>query len=303
MGKKQIYKQVLPVDHDKKILNQFGETGSVIFKPFSIIKPTKHEKEKWKEAYLNDDIIDERKGYGIRNSDGIAKMSEFHAGLAENVIRYWSMKGSRVIDPFAGRVTRAVVTNKLDREYYGYEISPKTHQRSISHFNNLKINPTLFLGDGLLMDQTADDFGDLIFTCPPYFNIEKYESVENQLSDIKSYTEFIDKIDICSKNCFRVLKNGAFCIWVVADFRKNCELIPFHSDVICSFMKVGFINYDLIVIENITPFSAMQLEKVADKRYASKIHEFMLVFKKPGEYIIPNYCKPDIEPKYQNHFA
>lgn len=287
----QEYKQLLPFRSDKSVIDQFG------FKPFSIFKPTKESKAEWESiAYFYDDEVDERKGYGVRNKEGIAKMSEFHAGLAENIIKYWSLKGAKVVDPFAGRVTRAVVTTSLNREYFGYEITPNTYNRALRHFQSLNnqgkltSSPTLYLGDGTKLEKTPDNFVDLVFTCPPYFNIEKYESVEGQLSDIDDYDKFMELIDRTAVNCFRVLKPGTFCIWVVADFRKDCELLPFHADTMRSFVKAGFSNHDLIVIENITPFSAMQLEKAAAKRYTSKIHEYVLVFRKEGEYKVPDYC-------------
>jgi len=36
------------------------------------------------------------------------------------------------------------------------------------------------------------------------------------------------------------------------------------------------------------------LAKVAAKRYTSKIHEYILVFRKPGDYIVPDYCSENI---------
>jgi DNA modification methylase len=301
--RKQEYKKLLPIPDDVRVIDYFG------FKPFSIIKPTKESKANWKHAYFNDGEIDERKGYGVRNDDGVAKMSEFHAGLAENIVRYWSLPGARVVDPFAGRVTRAVVTTDLGREYYGYEITPNTFRRSLKHYGHLYGNtdiktPTLFKGDGTLLNDIDDSFADMIMTCPPYFDIEKYESVDGQLSDISDYADFMKMMDVSAENCFRVLKDGGFCIWVVADFRKNAKLIPFHSDLIQSFTKVGFENHDLIVMENISPFAAMQLTKAAAKRYTSKIHEYILVFRKPGEYIVPEYCteEPISENKIDKFF-
>ena len=123
-------------------------------------------KLKWKDAYLDDGEIDVRQingGYGKDLGSVPQKMSEFHAGVAENIIRYWSLPGARIVDPFAGRATRAVVCNKLDRDYYGYEITPNTHKRVLEHFDKLGINPNLYLSDGTTLKETPDNFSDLIF--------------------------------------------------------------------------------------------------------------------------------------------
>lgn len=280
------YSQILPFRDDVRVDEQFG------FKPFSIIKPTKSHKKKWKDAYLDDGQNEQRRSDDIEYLAGLG-FSEFHSQLAENILKYWSLSGSVVCDPFSGRATRAVISEKLNRKYIGYEVSPTTVERVKTHFNKVGVNPTIHLSDGTLLSETQDGSVDLIFTCPPYYNIEKYESVEGQLSDEDTYETFIDKMEVAAKNSYRVLKDGAFSVWVVGDFREGGKLRNFHGDMINKMTEVGFDYHDLIVVENISPFAGLQLGKVASKRYTSKIHEYILVFKKPGEYIIPDYCEMD----------
>lgn len=284
-------KKFLPVREDISIKDQFG------FLPLSIIKPTKESKAKWKDAYLDDGEIEIRKasaGYTNTGEIGNQKMSEFHAGMAENIIRYWSLPGARIVDPFAGRATRAVVSNKLGRDYHGYEITPNTHKRVLEHFEKLGINPNLYLSDGTQLKETPDNFSDLIFTCPPYYDIEKYESVEGQLSDCETYDSFMEFVNKCAENCFRVAKDGSFCVWVVADFRQGGKLIDFHGDTIQSFKKAGFNYHDIIIMENISPYANFTTYQSACKRYAPKTHEYVVVFRKPGEYVIPEYCTENV---------
>ena len=288
----RVQSKVLPIEENISVKDQFG------FLPLSVIKPTNESKNKWKGvAYLNDGDIEIRKVSGGAIKE--LKMSEFHAGIAENIVRFWSMTGAKIVDPFAGRATRAVIANKLGRDYYGYEITPKTHRRVTEHFEKLGINPTVYLGDGTTLTETPDNFADLIYTCPPYYNIEEYESVNGQLSDCDTYDSFMGFIDRCAENCFRVSKDGAFCVWVVADFRQGGKLIDFHGDTIQSFKKAGFNYHEIIIMENISPFATLTTFQAACKRYAPKVHEYILVFRKPGEYIIPDYCsidKPKLNP-------
>lgn len=280
------YSQILPLKTNTKVSDQFG------WLPLSIYKPTKESKLKWKDAYLDDEMDEQRRSDSTEYLPGYT-FSEFHAGLAENILKFWSLKGSKVVDPFAGRVTRAYVSKKLNRNYFGFEISPKTYQRIDNHFKKYgMINPVIN-SDGILMKELENEYADLIFTCPPYYNIEKYESVDNQLSDESTYESFMDKIDVCISNCFRVLKSGGFACWVVGDMRSSGRYLNFHGDVINSFKKNGFNQHDIVILENISPFAALQIGKTASHRYTSKIHEYLLVFRKPGEYIIPNYCSSD----------
>ena len=282
------YSKILPFDDKVKSIDQFG------WLPFSIHRPTPQSKQKWKEiAYFDDGELAVRVDRGIKNKDGIATLSDFHAGLAETILNYWSMKGSIVVDPFAGRVTRAMVTTKLERKYFGYEITPNTYKRSLIHYKKHNVTPTLYNGDGTKLVNTRDNSVDLVMTCPPYYNIEQYESCDGQLSDIKGYDNFMVSMNECVSNVKRVLKEGAFAVFVVADFRKDGGLQSFSSDLINQFKSNDMIHWDTIIMENISPFASLQIHKVNCKRYTSKIHEYILVFRKPGEYEVPDYCSVD----------
>jgi len=285
--KEHDYAKVLPFDDDRRSIDVFG------WKPLSVYRPTPQSKKRWSDiAYFDDGEMDIRPdGRGIRNEEGIGKMSEFHAGVAENIVRYWSLKGARVVDPFAGRVTRAMITTALDRQYFGYEITPNTYKRSLEHYKKHGVNPTLYNGDGTKLSETSNEFADLVMTCPPYYNIEQYESCEGQLSDIKGYDNFMNSMNECVKNTHRILKPGGFAVFVVGDFRRDGGLQNFHGDLINQFKSAGMIHWDTIIMENITPFASMQLYKVNCKRFTSKIHEYILVFKKQGDYVVPDYCE------------
>jgi hypothetical protein len=103
------------------------------------------------------------------------------------------------------------------------------------------------------------------------------------------------QIQKCGKNINRVLKPGAFCVWVVSDWRDmtGSGLRSFHSDLITSFVNEGMVHHDTIIMKNLSPFAYVQCAKVASKRYTSKIHEYIMVFRKQGEYQIPDYCEQD----------
>jgi DNA modification methylase len=283
MGKE--YKQILPFNTDELVSEQFGEL------PLSIIRPKRSDNTNWKDkgAFLEPIEEELRRSNDADYLPGLG-FSEFHAGLAEFIVRYWSLPGSVIVDPFAGRATRAVVSSTLNRRYFGYEISPRTYNRVIEHLQKQNSTAKIYLSDGILMQHTSLSSADLIMTCPPYWNIEKYEDVENQLSSEPSYDSFMNRISTLSTNMMGVLKPGAFCCWVCADFRVGGKLLSFHSDTIDVFQKAGLLLHDTVIIHNDSPFAALQAGKVASKRYTSKIHEYLLVFRKPGNYIVPDYC-------------
>ena len=273
---KKKYKQVLPFNVNMKVSDQFG------FSPMSVLEPTKKGKMKWKHAYLEN--VEFRRSDDCKYLPSLG-FSEFHAELAEWIIKYWSLKGDTIVDPFCGRATRAFVSSKLGRDYFGYEISPETYRKVVDHLEKHNSKATIYNEDGVRLEKTPDKSADLVFTCPPYHALERYESVPGQLSDIKSYADFLMSIYDCGSNVMRVLKEGRFFVWVCADWRDAKDFRIFHADSLRIFKEIGFIVWDIIVVKNISPFGALQAGKVAANRYTSKIHEYIIVCRRPGKFV------------------
>ena len=241
------YNKVLPFKDDERVIDQFGWTLT------SVIKPTKASKKKWKDAYLEN--TEQRRSDDAEYLSGL-KFSEFHAGLCEGIVHYWSMVGGKIVDPFAGRLTRAFVSASLGRSYEGYDVSPTTvknvNEHLDKHYLRTGISGAIVKeGDGCMMQLTYDESADLVMTCPPYHQLEKYESVENQLSDINDYETFLGMLKLCAVNIKRVLKPGGFLVWVCADWRDGNEFRSFHTDSIQMFKNVGLKYHHLIVMKKI----------------------------------------------------
>lgn len=216
------------------------------------------------------------------------KFSEFNPELARRIILYWSDEGDMILDPFAGRSTRMLVSSMLNRNYIGYEISSAAFEDLKTRNENRQATLfgesgeiRLFLKDGCKLDGTANNSIDMIFTCPPYWNLERYESVPCQLSDCATYGDFLDRIESCVKHCYRVLKFGKFAVWVVADFRKGGFKV-LHKDCIDIFTRNGFLLWDIVINVLKSPFAWCQIGKCEAHHYTSKTHEYVLVFKKEG---------------------
>ncbi len=263
----------MPFDDNSKVMTQFGRL------PLSVMEFT--NESKWDCAYFEQSKNEQRRSDDAQYLPGLG-MSEFSSAMCEFIVKYWSMKNATIIDPFAGRATRAVISTKLNRNYIGYEISPETYNRSIDHYSKLGLNPVLHLNDGCELLKTNENVAHLCLTCPPYGTLEKYESVDGQLSDIKKYDDFLIKIDKCISNVNRVLKPGGFSCWVVGDWRDSGGYRTFTNDTINMFKSNGMIPHDVVIIKNNSPFAALQAAKCASKRISSKIHETLIVFRKSG---------------------
>jgi len=276
----------MPFEDNTKVLLQFGQL------PLSVMEFTNDSK--WSCAYFEQDKEEQRRSDDSKYLAGLG-MSEFSSAVCEFIVKYWTMKGATIVDPFAGRATRAVISNKLERKYFGYEISPHTYNRSILHFAKIGVQPTLFLEDGCEMLKTKNESAHACITCPPYWNLEEYESVDNQLSDVKDYSSFLCKISQCIERTYEILKPGGFVCWVVGDWRDSGGYRMFTNDVINRFRGRGFIPHDTVILRNNSPFAAFQAYKCACKRITSKIHETIVVFRKEGELDLTGLIKDTIK--------
>lgn len=247
------------------------------FVPRSVLYFVKDEK-------LTGFFDDSHRDISLGGSMLTGKMSEFNSTLAEFVVKYWSNVGAVILDPFHGWGTRAVVSYNLGRRYIGFDIS-KVANEFISAYFNSKVSltsgfmPTFFLSDGCKLEGIPASSVDLVFTCPPYFNIEKYESGQYQLSDINNYNYFLLRMSQCARACYSVLKDGSYCIIVAGDWRVDGELKLFGKDIIEVFLRVGFLMHDFIVhkLNSVNILGCGEFER---NGFVCKSHEYVLVFKK-----------------------
>jgi DNA modification methylase len=251
--------------------------------PHSVMHFNKNIKERYYFERSDLDVKQFNAGVNPNSGRGEIRLSEFNWQLCEWITEYWSKEGDVVVDPFAGRVTRGSVISDMGRKYIGYEISPQTYNRSIEHYKKWGIDVELHLGDGRYLAETETDSADCIITCPPYFNVEQYESVEGQLSDRLKYDEFLEDIYLSIQNCKRVLKYGGFGCWVVGDFRNFHRwrgFLSFHSDVINIIKEVGLKHWDTIILPSPpSPIMGAVLKGAKQRRYTAKLHEYLIIFK------------------------
>lgn len=221
----------------------------------------------------------------------LSEMSEFNPELAKFVIEYWSKKGSVVLDPFAGWGTRYLTAKMLGRNYVGFEISPATHADVMGLIQEHARQERWFvpdtgttkqeykLGDGTKVECIGTDSVDLLFTSPPYFDLEVYEDTPRQLSTLPSYDDFMHEMYKAAQRYYAVLKPEGYAVFVVGDWRINGKLRLFHHDLIDVMCQAGFYVHDFIVHKLNSP-SIIGCAAYEPHGFVTKSHEYVLVFKK-----------------------
>lgn len=134
----------------------------------------------------------------------------------------------RILDPFAGGSVRGVVAAFLGHAYTGIELRREQIEANEANateiFTALKMEPKHWPrwihGDAndleTLLPQ-SDRF-DLIFTCPPYGDLERYSDDERDLSTQPAAQFDANYARIVRAALGRLLPNR-FSIWVVGDYR------------------------------------------------------------------------------------
>lgn len=218
----------------------------------------------------------------IQQAGGI---SVFDPVVCELVYRWFSPEGGTILDPFAGGSVRGIVASHLGRHYHGVDLSEdqvraNCEQLPAARQDNL---PLWYHHDSARLDRifAADSAFDLIFTCPPYGDLEVYSDNPDDISTMP-YELFLNTYDrIIGLACER-LAEDRFAAIVVADFRDSAGYYRgFVADTITAFQQHGLRFYNDAIILDPVGSAAMRAERqfVATRKLA-KVHQNLLIFVK-----------------------
>ena len=208
--------------------------------------------------------------------------SVFDPVLCELIYRWFCGESGLVLDPFAGGSVRGIVAAKLKREYIGYELSEKQVKANIEQAERIcdNITPTWVNADSYTINN-AEIEADLVFTCPPYADLEVYSDNPKDLSTMP-YKEFLEAYrDIIYKSCAK-LKTDRFAAIVVGEVRnKNGEYYNFVGDTVQAFKDAGLVYYnEMILVTAVGSLPIRVGRQFEAGRKIGKTHQNILVFVK-----------------------
>ena len=194
-------------------------------------------------------------------------------------------KGSYILDPFAGGSVRGIVAAYLEHNYIGIDLSE--NQIAANRLNAQEvlkdIQPPVWICDDSenLEHYTKDIEFDLIFSCPPYFDLEIYSDDNRDLSNMQ-YDKFIEKYrNIISKSIGK-LKDNRFACFVVSDIRDRKGFYRnFPATTIDAFQDAGAILYNEAILVNVAGSLPIRVGKqFARYRKLGRLHQKVLIFYK-----------------------
>lgn len=233
----------------------------------------------WDNSRVNKNIIT------LKGHNGT---SVFNPVVCEIIYKWFMTKNStRVFDPFAGGITRGAIAAILGKDYCGFDVNDEQIQSNLEEYS--KIQQRYQISGSVqwrLADSSASEYEskvDLVFTCPPYYNLERYSKLENDLSNAQSYEQFLEKYQKVIKHCYNCLNEDCFNVWVVSDVRdkETTEYYGLVADTIKIHQKAGFKFYNEIILYNDTGNLAVVSGDYLDKaRKVGRQHQNILVFYK-----------------------
>ena len=220
------------------------------------------------------------------------RTSTFDPLLCELMYKWFSNEGDSVFDPFAGGSVRGIVAASLNRSYKGIDLSQAQIDANYQQLDdvmsryNLPNVPIWWQGDSeefLKVHTFSTDIYDMVFTCPPYYNLERYTKDENDLSNLPTYKDFLKKYAQILKYSAMMLANNRFFVIVVSEIRnpKTGAYYGLVPDTLQILRECGLTYYNEIILYNNIGSLPIRAPKYFNQsRKIGRTHQNILVFYK-----------------------
>ena len=260
-----------------------------MIKPFSILDTRSKEWQERKRWWINTYNIQSE--LGREDTQSRARFWEdntvsiFDATLCEKMYEWFCPNEGRVLDPFAGGSVRGIVATEMGFIYNGIDLSDEQIEANKKQSDK----PNWITGDSeWVIDSIYDKTQDFVFTCPPYYDLEKYTNNPEDLSNMDA-DSFDKKYYSILKKAAAKLKDNRFFAVVVSEVREqsvtgNYKIGKYKGLVwktIRACEEAGLHFYNDMILFN----SQHQASRVVDtyferNRKVASVHQNILVFVK-----------------------
>jgi hypothetical protein len=207
--------------------------------------------------------------------------SIFDPVLCELTYRWFCPPGGSVLDPFAGGSVRGIVAAVLGHPYTGIDL--RAEQVAANEAQAARITPEApprwLVGDGRDVAALAPGPHDLVFSCPPYADLERYSDDPRDLSTL-DYPAFLAAYRAIIAAAVGLLRPDRFAAFVVGDVRDRRGFYRnFVADTVAAFQDAGARLYNEAVL--VTAVGSLPIrvgKQFAGYRKLGKTHQNYLVF-------------------------
>ncbi len=216
--------------------------------------------------------------------------ASYPVALCNKLIRTFSKKDAKIIDPFNGIGSTLVACEDLGREGVGIDLSKEFCDIAKTRIKNNDKKIEIINGDSFKeLKKIKEESFDLCLTSPPYWDILNmkrsadkkkninYSDEESDLGNIKEYEEFIELLKKLFQEVYRVLKHNSYCLINVMDIRKKSNFYPLHSDLAKAMTEIGFKYDDLIIWDRQQDYNNMKPLGYPCRFRINKVHEYIII--------------------------
>ena len=240
-------------------------------------------------------LAERAREYNIASSSTATNTSVFDPVLTEILYQWFCPENGRVLDPFAGGVTRGAIAGILGRQYIGVDLSQKQIDENLKTNKIIKsfldskeknyVEPQWICDDAMNVSKHIDNMQkfDFILSCPPYHDLEKYSDSPLDLSNL-NWDNFITKYRKIFKDCVSYLNDDSFVVVVVSEIRdkrdKNGKYKNFVGETISALQDAGTDYYNDMVLVN--QIGSLVVGASVNFRYrkVTRVHQNVLIFLK-----------------------
>lgn len=211
--------------------------------------------------------------------------SQLDPVLCELAMRWWCPPKGRILNPAAGESVSGIVAGLLGYKFVGVDVRKEQVEFNRSQARQLGLKGVRWIeGDGREAGKLCRGQVDFIFSCPPYYDLEVYSDQEDDISNFKSYEEFLEAYRQIVASSAERLREDRFACFVVGEIRdKDGMYRNFVGDTTEAFRSAGLSYYNEAIL--VTPVASLHLRAgryFSETRKLGKTHQNVLV-----------YCKGD----------
>ena len=214
-------------------------------------------------------------------------VSVFDPVLCEAIYRWWAPPHAHILDPFAGGSVRGIVAATLGHRYVGVDLSAGQIAANKSQWDQYPKEPVAgpppmwIRGDSQDILNLARGEYDLVFSCPPYADLERYTDDPRDISNME-YREFARVYRHIIERACLMLRPGGHAVWVVGDVRDPGGLYRgFVRDTVRAFEAAGLrFTEDAVLITTAATLALRAGRQFQAGRKLGKSHQNVLVFTK-----------------------
>lgn len=211
--------------------------------------------------------------------------SIFDPVLCELTYKWFATEAGKILDPFAGGSVRGIVAAKLGYRYTGIELRQEQIDANTAQAEKIGVAPQWICGDSSKMDSLVpvppyEEMFDMVFTCPPYYDLEEYSESAADGSAKQTYEEFLTWYKVIFGACVKRLKWNRFLVIVVGEIRdENGFYRNFVGDTISCMLSLGLRYYNEAIL--VTAVGSLPLRvntQFGGYRKLGKTHQNVVVF-------------------------